>query len=205
MRPAICTGRGDLPASGCECLHIDRRYHLGELLPWAWLASSMLSPPWRTTMLPLLILPPYVNMSGTIYLSILKTECKHKALKTPDEKPNASGSRTPGYRHSLGLRPRGSLSAVRRSRCPRPVGRSHRGANREVSRHAPAHAYWITSSAWKRSIGAMVRPSARAALRLTTMTSRVGNSTGKSPGALPFKILCTNVAAWRKHQPKSTP
>jgi len=36
---------------------------------------------------------------------------------------------------------------------------------------------------------------------LITITSFIGNSTGKSPGAVPCKILCTNVTARRKHQP----
>src|SRR5712691_440877 len=65
---------------------------------------------------------------------------------------------------------------------------------------APPHTYLITSSAWNRSAGGMVRPSALAVLRLTTMISFVGNSTGKSPGAVPCKILCTYAAARRLHQ-----
>jgi hypothetical protein len=49
----------------------------------------------------------------------------------------------------------------------------------------------MTSSARARNVGGIFRPSALAALRLTTNSSLVGNSTGKSPGAVPFKILST--------------
>jgi len=44
----------------------------------------------------------------------------------------------------------------------------------------------MTSSARASSIGGMVMPSALAALRLMTNSNLVGNSTGKSPGLLPF-------------------
>ena len=47
----------------------------------------------------------------------------------------------------------------------------------------------ITSSARARTRGGMVMPSAFAVLRLMTSANLVGNSTGKSPGLLPFKIL----------------
>src|SRR5215831_19213781 len=49
----------------------------------------------------------------------------------------------------------------------------------------------MTSSARASSIGGMVMPSAFAVLRLMTSANLVGNSTGKSPGLLPFKILST--------------
>ena len=52
-------------------------------------------------------------------------------------------------------------------------------------------AYWITSSAWKRSVAGMVRPSAAAVLRLRTSSNFVGCSTGRSPGLAPFKIRST--------------
>src|SRR4029450_10728250 len=40
----------------------------------------------------------------------------------------------------------------------------------------------ITSSAWKRSVGGMVRPSSCAVLRLTTSSNVSGRSTGSSAG-----------------------
>ena len=49
----------------------------------------------------------------------------------------------------------------------------------------------ITSSARARSVGGTVRPSALAVLRLITNSILVGNSTGRSPGLVPFKILST--------------
>ena len=52
-------------------------------------------------------------------------------------------------------------------------------------------AYSITSSARASSVGGTSRPSAFAVLRLTTSSSLVGNSIGRSPGATPFRILCT--------------
>ena len=49
----------------------------------------------------------------------------------------------------------------------------------------------ITSSAWKRSVGGMVRPSASAVLRLITSSNFMGCSTGRSAGLAPFRILST--------------
>jgi hypothetical protein len=49
-------------------------------------------------------------------------------------------------------------------------------------------AYRITSSAWKRRVGGMVRPSASAVLRLMTSSNVVGCSTGRSAGLAPFRI-----------------
>jgi hypothetical protein len=52
-------------------------------------------------------------------------------------------------------------------------------------------AYRITSSAWKRSVGGMVIPSAWAVFRLRTSSNFVGCSTGRSAGLAPFRILST--------------
>ena len=52
-------------------------------------------------------------------------------------------------------------------------------------------AYWITSAAWKRTDGGMVRPMALAVLRLMTSSNFVGCSTGKSAGLAPCRILST--------------
>jgi NitT/TauT family transport system substrate-binding protein len=49
----------------------------------------------------------------------------------------------------------------------------------------------ITSSAWKRSVGGMVRPRVWAVLRLMTSSNFIGCSTGRSAGLAPFKILST--------------
>jgi hypothetical protein len=68
---------------------------------------------------------------------------------------------------------------------------------RRLSRRVPAGtmAYWITSVAWKRSVGGMVRPRAWAVLRLITSSNVMGCSTGRSAGLAPRKILWTKVAA----------
>ena len=59
------------------------------------------------------------------------------------------------------------------------------------------HAYWITSVAWNRSVGAIVRPSAFAVLRLITRSNFIGCSTGNSAGFAPLRILSTKAAARR--------
>jgi hypothetical protein len=81
-------------------------------------------------------------------------------------------------------------------------GSQLQGVVRKAPRHvcgpqcAP-HTYWITSSAWKRSVGGMVRPRAFAVFRLMTSSNFMGCSTGRSAGLAPFRILSTNVAARR--------
>ena len=63
---------------------------------------------------------------------------------------------------------------------------------------APAlRTHSITSSARTSSAGAMVIPSVLAVLRLTTSSSAVGNSIGRSPGFAPLKTLSMKVAARR--------
>ena len=49
----------------------------------------------------------------------------------------------------------------------------------------------MTSVAWKRSVGGMVRPSAWAVLRLITSSNVVGCSIGRSVGLMPLRILST--------------
>jgi hypothetical protein len=49
----------------------------------------------------------------------------------------------------------------------------------------------MISSAWKSSIGGMVRPRAWAVFRLITSSNFIGCSTGKSAGLAPFRILST--------------
>ncbi len=53
----------------------------------------------------------------------------------------------------------------------------------------------ITSSARTRTEGGIFKPSALAAWLLTTNSSLVGNSTGRSPGLAPLRILLTYAAA----------
>src|SRR6266404_8660934 len=64
--------------------------------------------------------------------------------------------------------------------------------------HAPQHhrAYSITSSARASSVGEILNPIVRAVFRLTLSWNLVGNSTGRSRGFLPLRILSTNVARW---------
>src|SRR5262249_40898695 len=51
--------------------------------------------------------------------------------------------------------------------------------------------YWITSFAWKRSNGGIVRPRALAVFRLMTNSNFMGCSTGRSSGLAPLRILST--------------
>ena len=54
--------------------------------------------------------------------------------------------------------------------------------------HAPAPFYWITSSAWKRSVGGIVSPSALAVLRLMISEYFIGCCTGRSAGLAPLRM-----------------
>src|ERR1700757_3424242 len=56
--------------------------------------------------------------------------------------------------------------------------------------------YSITSSARPSSVGGILNPIARAVLRSTLSRNLVGNSTGRSEGFRPLRILSTNVADW---------
>src|SRR5262249_16829913 len=67
---------------------------------------------------------------------------------------------------------------------------------------APDHS--ITSSARASSVGGMVRSSAFAVLMLMLVTSFVENSTGRSAGLLPLRILSTKSAAPRLFSASST-
>ena len=58
----------------------------------------------------------------------------------------------------------------------------------------PSH-HSITSSARTSTDGGIINPRAFAALSLITSSSLVGNSTGKSPGLAPLRILFTYAAA----------
>jgi hypothetical protein len=58
--------------------------------------------------------------------------------------------------------------------------------------------YSITSSARVSSVGGNTIPSDFAVLRLTKSSNLVGNSTGKSAGFSPLKILSIYIAARRK-------
>src|SRR5262245_27504361 len=49
----------------------------------------------------------------------------------------------------------------------------------------------ITSSAWKRRVGGIVRPRAWAVFRLMTSSKWVGCSTGRSAGLVPFRMRST--------------
>ena len=75
-----------------------------------------------------------------------------------------------------------------------PWGRNARRAHRAVGGSVIA-TQRITSSAWKRNSGGMVRPSASAVFRLRTSSNLIGCSTGRSPGFAPRKILSTKADA----------
>src|SRR5258705_10084620 len=68
-----------------------------------------------------------------------------------------------------------------------------RRAAYEHNELAPFHS--ITSSAWARSDGGMVMPSAFALARFTTNSNLVGCWTGRSEGLVPLRILSTWPAA----------
>ena len=74
--------------------------------------------------------------------------------------------------------------------CGYPVGCGW-GASCLAHPHAPAPAYWMTSSAWKRTDGGMVRPRAWAVLRLMTNLNFMGCSTGRSAAFVPLRSLST--------------
>src|SRR5262245_9930745 len=77
-------------------------------------------------------------------------------------------------------------------------------ARRERPRHSHADEqsdelaatnHSMTSSARTSTDGGIINPRAFAALSLMTSSSLVGNSTGKSPGLAPLRILFTYAAA----------
>jgi hypothetical protein len=78
-----------------------------------------------------------------------------------------------------------STSRARRSR--EATHRITRGKHPWQANHAEDR-YLISSSAIPTSLGGMVRPSALAVLRLTTNSSLVALSTGRSPGFLPLRM-----------------
>src|SRR5262249_22825068 len=77
-----------------------------------------------------------------------------------------------------------------RPRRVRPRGR--RAAEQRHELAPPDHS--ITSSARCCRNQGTSRPSALAVLRLSTSSNFVGNSTGKSEGFVPCRILCTSTA-----------
>jgi hypothetical protein len=83
-------------------------------------------------------------------------------------------------------------TACRRRSCIVPSSRSSRSQPNLVVTHS------ITLSAPARSVGGIMRPSARAVLRLTMSSNLVGCSTGSSAGLAPFKIFSTKPAI-RRH------
>src|SRR6266700_4835957 len=68
-------------------------------------------------------------------------------------------------------------------------------ANNGLMRRSTQQLYSITSSARVRRLGGISRPSAFAVLRLMTNSNLVGNSTGRSAGFAPLRILSTRAAA----------
>src|SRR5262249_61237499 len=101
-----------------------------------------------------------------------------------------AGTEETDHRHTRLLRPR-----------PERPCRGHTAEQRDEL--AALHS--ITSSARARSIGATVRPSTLAAVKLITSSNLVGNSIGRSPALAPFKILPTKSAVRRQLSRNSTP
>jgi hypothetical protein len=102
----------------------------------------------------------------------------------------------PSYRKALPLGNRPSYRKGKRSRgyhgrtnlatVGREADRTHIAVGASV-----VAAQRITSSAWKSTVGGIVRPRALAVLRLMTNSNLVGCSTGRSAGLAPFRILST--------------
>jgi hypothetical protein len=74
-------------------------------------------------------------------------------------------------------------------RCDRPASETLN--IKRFMHRSKLQSYSITSSARASSAGGIVSPSALAVLRLTNSTILDGNSTGRSPGAVPRRILST--------------
>jgi hypothetical protein len=91
-----------------------------------------------------------------------------------------------------GKRSRGYHGGTNLTQVGRKADRAHIAVEASV-----VAAQRITSSARKRSVGGIVRPSALAVLRLMTSSNFQGCSTGRSAGLAPFKILSTYTVVWR--------
>src|SRR5262249_60501601 len=99
------------------------------------------------------------------------------------------GLRTPRGRGRGGAPPAGSAAGTNMAGAYRAVCLASCRTAEQRDELAPPHS--ITSSARASSVGGTSRPSAFAVLRLITNSILVGNSTGRSPGLVPFKILST--------------
>src|SRR5258708_18667610 len=104
------------------------------------------------------------------------------------------------------LNPTAHAIAVYASRPPSPVATQHSLPSGRYSLLGPDfhrldrtsfawRTHSITSSARTSTDGGIINPRAFAALPLITSSSLVGNSTGKSPGLAPLRILFTYAAA----------
>ena len=91
----------------------------------------------------------------------------------------------------------------------KPLATRRRRHSSGVSDHrvraAGITAHRITSFAWKRMLGGIVRPSACAVFRLITSSNLVGCSTGSSAGFVPLRILSTKTAACRNESRRFGP
>src|SRR5262249_4042905 len=145
----------------------------------------------------------------------LADESPHNAIGSDRRSPTAVGQTPPSVPRSPlphVLRERGLCVAYRRDAVTHE--RSTRDTSREVPdrgisanrlhglgrfnlpntsrRGAPSvAAQRMISSAWKRRVGGIVRPSAWAVLRLMTNSNFGGCSIGRSPGLAPRRILST--------------
>jgi hypothetical protein len=124
------------------------------------------------------------------------------ALSPAAAQPGAVQARAKGYVQSIRARTAAAVG------CRRLFGWGGPTSRRQTSLSAPGcpcrnpierscASYLITSFAWNRSVGEIVRPSSCAVLRLMTSSNFIGCSTGRSPGLAPFRILSTYVAARR--------
>ncbi len=70
-----------------------------------------------------------------------------------------------------------------------------KSANKRLVHRSTQLLYSITSSATARRLGGNSRLSARAVFKFTSISKRIGCSTGSSDGLAPFRILSTYPAA----------
>jgi hypothetical protein len=118
-----------------------------------------------------------------------------------DQRHRGSSRRIARHRFGKAFQVSAGTSAIRQPRRVRVWSlhnsrpRSRRAADKRdeiAALHLRTHS--ITSSARASSMAGTSRPRAFAVLRLTARTILVGNSSGRSPGAMPRRILSTKNA-----------
>ena len=147
---------------------------LSEIVAWSSISSKAASNPGRTSRVP-------VNCRPKVAI------CTASSCSVPYEKRSSVGI---GFL-SVRVVHRSTGNATERAgsvSCQSPFQRHLRDSSRSRS-------YSITRSARTRIDGGIVKPSALAVFMLITSSNFVGNSTGRSPGLAPLRILSTKYAS----------